>query len=150
MQRTGSAAMTSRSLEMVLAVASVLASIAAAVRVWQVLPDRQPVWPFPGAYLVEVLVASATGALGIFRGDSPRSSDGTTLTWASIGVLAGFVLLGTWSIGAVYLPGVSLLLGAALLRDRRRRQTSGRHLGVGAIGALAQGALMLVVIALGR
>jgi hypothetical protein len=71
-----------------------------------------------------------------------------SLTWGAIGVVSAVVLLGAWSIGVFYLPVVVLLLVAALLHDRRQRRRVARHFGIGAVAALAQAALMVVVVAL--
>jgi hypothetical protein len=150
MQETARPRRSSRSLEQILAIVGALVCLTVSIRIWQVASSLQPMWPFPGLYLVEMLLVSAVGALGIVMNDSRPPPLSATLAWVAIGVLSAFALLGAWSIGAFYWPVVVLLLASAVLHHRRRRRNLAPHLGLAALAALAQGALMAAVIALFR
>jgi hypothetical protein len=139
---------STRALERILALAGALLCVAVSAYVWQALLRRQPMWPFPGLYLVELPVIAALGAFGILRGERGRSPAGATLTWGAIGALAAFSALAWWSIGAIYVPVVAILLFSALLHDRPQWRGLARHVGIGAAAALAQAALMLIAVAL--
>jgi hypothetical protein len=148
MHNTAPSTITARSRERFLAVVGATVCLIVSVRIWQVLGSQQPMWPLPGLYVLELLAVSAVGMLGIFRDGSEQFASGATLTWAAVGVLFGFGVMGAWSIGLVYLPVAAIFLIAAIVSDRRRHQTSAAHVGVGVLAALAQVALMLAVVGL--
>lgn len=148
MQEAATPATSTRSLERVLAIVGALVCLAVSVHVWNALPPRQPRWPLPGLYVVEMLVVSALGAFGLLRGDSRASQVGAALAWGAIGALAAFSWMAAWSVGVFFMPVLVILLASAVLRDRRRHQGMARHVGIGVAAALAQLALMLVVISL--
>ncbi|HJW82780.1 MAG TPA: hypothetical protein VJ754_00615 [Anaerolineae bacterium] len=139
---------STRSLERFFALTAAAVCLVISARIWQVLSGQQPMWPLPGLYLLEILVASAIGMFGILRSDSEWSAPGGGLTWAAIGVLLAFAVMGAWSVGLLYSPVVVILVITAVLSDRRRNQNMLVHWGIGLIAALAQVALMLAVIRL--
>ena len=62
------------------------------------------------------------------------------------GATFGFVILGAWSIGFLYLPVAVLLALAAGLADRRHGRSMALHPGLCVLAAAAQAALMLATI----
>jgi hypothetical protein len=117
------------------------------LRVYQVVGVQQEMWPLPGLYLLEMLIAVVFGALDVWPVDADRSWR-SMLAWIVVGLLLGFVVMGAWSIGFLYMPVAVLLLAAVLVADRRRHQSMRRHVGLCALGGLAQVLMMLGVIRL--
>jgi hypothetical protein len=129
-----------------------LSSTAAAVCVieclWvgQALSHQQPIWPLPALYLIEIGIVSLICWLSVlYRGAKP-SSFSASVAWAAIGLLTAFVVMGLWSIGLLFVPVTALFIITAILVDHRQNSPIFLHLGVGALAALAQVALMLFVI----
>jgi hypothetical protein len=130
------------SLERVLAVAAVVVCLFLYVRVWQVFGPQQPMWPLPAFYLIETVAISLVALSGIFRGDAL----GNLVAWAVVGALLGFAIMGGFSIGLFYLPVAALLGLAALWLDRQAWGRLPLHLGIAALAAVVQAALMLAVV----
>ena len=130
----------------------ILAALAAAVClllcafIWQVVSAQQPMWPLPALYLLEMLAASFLGMWDIWSSETRRHS--AIVTWVVTGILFAFVIIGAWSVGFLFIPVAGLLAISAVLSDRRLGRNLVLHLGVGLAAALAQAALMLVVIGL--
>jgi hypothetical protein len=122
---------------------------------WWGLRVQQSLWPLPDLYLLEMLAASALATWGIWSQAERPASLRLILTWASIGIMLGFVILGAFSIGFFYLPVVVLLVSAAILADRPVPGRTGQarlgfnffiHMGACIAAAGVQAALMLAVI----
>jgi hypothetical protein len=139
---------TTRSLERFLALVGTAVCLIVCVRIWQVLSVSQPMWPLPGLYLLEMIVMSFIGLFGIVRGDAEHSTGAAALTWAAIGVFLAFTVMAAWSIGFLFLPVAVIFMITAILADQRRHRNLVVHLGVGVIAAIAQVALILIVIRL--
>lgn len=105
-------------------------------------------WPLPDLYLLEMLAASALGTWGIWSNESKQLPLRGILIWAVAGILFAFAIMGAWSVGFLYIPVAGLFAIAAILSDRRQGNNLVIHLGAGLAAALAQAALMLVVIRL--
>ena len=148
MQGTTRSTTTTRPLEQFLAIVGTAVCLIVCARIWQVLSGAQPMWPLPGLYLLEMIVVSLIGMLGILTGDSEQSTLAGSLAWAAAGALTAFVAMGAWSIGFLFLPVALIFMITAILADRRRRRNLVVHLGVGVMAAIAQVALMLAAIRL--
>lgn len=133
--------------ERFLAAVGVVASVVAAVRIWQVL--SMPVFgsavtaanPLPGLYVAEMLLLSGAGLIGVFR-------EWTKVTWATAGACLAFGVMGAWSIGLVFLPTGLLFACAAMRATRRVKQKLAVNLVVGLIGSAIQIGLMLMIVRL--
>jgi hypothetical protein len=99
---------TRRQLEWFLALLAAAICSLISIRLYSVVASMQPLWPLPALYLVEVTSLGWLAAWALNR-PKPRSA---VVTCAAAGALAGFSILGVWSIGLYYLP-VALLLGIA-------------------------------------
>jgi len=130
----------------------ILSSIAVAICliecIWlgQALSHQQPVWPLPAMYLIEAGIVSLICWLSVLYSGAKPSSFSASVTWAAIGILVAFVIMGLWSIGLLFIPVTVLFFITAILIDIRQNNSVILHLGVGALAALAQVALMLFVI----
>jgi hypothetical protein len=113
---------------------------------WQVFRVQQPMWPLPDLYLLEMAVASCLCLWAIWSGGTRPNRLRGILVWAGIGIILGFVVIGTFSIGFFYFPIAGLLASAAILSDRRQGSNLLVHVVVGLAAVVAQSALMLVVI----
>ena len=145
---------TTRSYERLLAVVGAIVCVITCVRIWQVLQSDyspggpQPIWPLPGLYLLEMIAMGIIGAFSVVNGNAERSSAWGAVTWAVVGVLAAFVVMGAWSIGLLFSPAVLIFTLVAILSDRRRSQSFILHLGLCVMAGLAQVAVMFAAIRL--
>ena len=103
-------------------------------------------WPLPDLYLLEIIAVSILGMWAIWSNGSGRSPFRGILTWAVVGFIFAFVIMGVFSIGVLFLPVACLFTIAAILSFRSHGYLLVLYLGVGLAAALAQGAMMLVVI----
>jgi len=155
MQETSSRANSTHRLERALAVTGTALCMIVSAAAWWGLRVQQSLWPLPDLYLLEMLAASALATWGIWSQAERPASLRLILTWASIGIMLGFVILGAFSIGFFYLPVVVLLVSAAILADRPVPGRTGQarlgfnffiHMGACVAAAGVQAALMLAVI----
>jgi hypothetical protein len=101
-------------------------------------------WPLPGLYFIEMAALGLVSAGASIRG-SPRAE---LVTWGAAGIFSAFSFLGALSVGFFYLP-VAVIFGLlAVHSDLRKKQPIAAHLGLGGLAALAQAALMLLLIRL--
>ena len=128
--------------ERVLAAAAVATCLILTTVIWWSISRQQDMWPLPAFYFLEMAAASLVGLGGIYRGDVP----GSRLAWAIVGVLAGFSIMGALSVGFFYLPVAALMGLAALWHDRQVWRRLPAHLGLALLAAVAQAALMLVLV----
>ena len=133
---------TTHPIERFATILAVAACVAITVIVWQSISRQQSMWPLPGLYLIELPAVSVIAAVAFVRGGRARKS----ITWAGVGPLTAFCILGAWSIGFLYLPTTVLLGVLAVAYDLRSGRGVGLHLAIWLIAALAQGALMLALI----
>ncbi len=135
-----------RTLEFILALAASAICLIVCVYVWLVLRAQQPIWPLPGLYLLEMLAVSFLGLWSIGSNETRLSRLRGFLTWVTVGILFAFVVLGVLSVGFLFAPVAVLFTIAAILSDHRQGHSLVAHLGIGLVAAVAQAALMLVVI----
>jgi hypothetical protein len=114
--------------------------------VWLAIRSQQPMWPLPDLYLLEIAAVSCLCTWGIWSNGTSQASLRGILSWAAIGIVLGFVILGAFSIGFFYLPVAGLLGSTAILADLRQRHNLIIHLGVGLAAAIAQAVIMLAII----
>jgi hypothetical protein len=131
-----------RFLERLLASVGALAVLVVSIGIWMAVSDRQPMWPLPDIYLVEIVALSIIAMLAAFRGSS---FDGAAM-WAVVGVLLAFVALGALSIGPLYLPSALAVALAAILLDRRQRRSILADLAICLAAGAVQAGLMFAVI----
>jgi hypothetical protein len=130
-------------------VLAALAAVIAAVVllcVWWGIGASQPMWPFPGLYLAEMLLLPVASSIALARG----GDGGLHPVWLASGATVTFVLLGLWSIGAFYAPGALLLLVASVSAARTARRSVLPLAGLGLAGLAAQAAIMVAVISMSR
>ena len=101
----------------------------------------QNTWPFPALYFIELAALALACALTYGLSSSLRSM----ITWATVGVLAAFSILGAWTVGLYYMPVAALFLTLAVIADLRHNGKFLPHSGVAALAAVAQAAAMLLV-----
>ena len=134
---------SARILERVLATAAVVLSLVVCIWARQ---KYSPISPLTAAYLVEVVVVSFVCGVGLWRSRAEDSSLSILAAWVSIGMLAGFTLMGLWSIGVFFVPVDAMFITAALMATNRKHASMPSHLGACGLAAFAQAAMMLCVI----
>lgn len=137
---------STQTLERILSGIAVAICLVECLWIGQVLSHQQPIWPFPALYLVEACLVSIICWLSVMRSGTSSSSFSASVVWAIVGVLAAFVAMGVWSIGFLFIPVTLLFVITAILVDYRQNNSTLLHLGVGALAALTQVALMLFVV----
>ncbi len=130
-----------RIFERYLAAVAALGCLVFTVLIWLSVDRLQPMWPLPALYLIEAAALSIVAAIA-FIGFGVA---GRFLAWAAIGALLAFSVLGLFSIGALYLPTLLLLLAICVAADRRNHSNLLLHLGLFVLAGLAQAALMLLI-----
>ena len=133
-----------RPFERYLAVVAALGCVAITVAVWVSLRAVQPMWPLPALYLIEVSGLSVVAAIAFVRGGR-RSG---IITWAAVGMLAAFCILGILSVGGLYLPTTLLLAIVGFTSGLRNKSSLLRDIGLGLVAGLAQIGVMLTVVRL--
>ncbi len=131
---------TTRPFERYLAAMAAAGCVVISIAVWLTVSQVQPMWPLPALYLIETTAVSIAAAL-VFARDGRA---GQAITWATVGILAAFSILGMFSIGALYLPTTLILALVCVTRDVRNKLHLPFHFGVGLSAALLQAALMLM------
>lgn len=111
------------------------------VAIWVSVSRIQPMWPLPALYLIEAAVLSTLAAIAFTR----PGTAGRAVAWAAIGMLLAFAILGMFSVGALYLPTILLLVAVCLTADLRNRSNLLLHLGLFLLAGLAQASLMLAI-----
>ena len=101
-------------LERALAAGAAVVCVVLTVLVWQSIGQEQGLWPLPAFYFLEMAAASLVGVWGIWQANSA----GSRVAWATAGVIFGFAILASFSVGFFYLPVAGLLGLAALWQDR--------------------------------
>jgi hypothetical protein len=101
-------------------------------------------WPLPALYLVEVTGLSLLAATVFVRGG--RHSG--IITWAAVGALTAFCILGILSVGGLYLPTTLVLAIVGFTSGLRNKSSLPMHIGIGLLAGLAQAGVMLTVIRL--
>ncbi len=94
------------------------------------------VWPLPGLALVDWVIFSLLGFLGIWF--SNRSDNTTALygAWLAVGALFPLVILGVFSIGLFVLITELLLLIAAILVIFQRSSRNYRPISLAMVGVI--------------
>ena len=110
MQEPSSPGISIRRLERALAVTGTALCLIISAGAWWGLRVQQSLWPLPDLYLLEMLAVSALATWGIWSQAERPASMRLILTWASIGIMLGFMILGAFTIGFFYLPVVVLLV----------------------------------------
>lgn len=88
--------------------------------VWAVTAGRQPMWPLPAAYLIEVVALSAIAATATLS----RSAHDGSLTLIAAGATLAFAVLAMFSVGIFYIPVAELLIVAGVLLTWQARRSA--------------------------
>jgi hypothetical protein len=136
--------MLTRRFNRALLILAGVTSLVTTAFLWTETAAHQEMWPLPGLYFIEVVLLPG---LAVYFGFD-ESTSAAVITWAIVGAMLGFVLIGALSVGFFYLPAVLFLgVGAALGRhDRAAHYFLG--IGVALLAAMAQVGMMLLLIRL--
>lgn len=137
---------STRLLERILSGTAIAVCLIECLWIGRALSQQQPIWPLPAFYLIEVGIVSIICWLSILRSGATSSLFSPSVTWAMVGVLAAFVVMGLWSIGLLFVSVTLLFAIATILVDYRQNNSIFLNLGVGALAALVQVALMLLAL----
>jgi len=131
-------------LERFLAILAAVACVAITIVIWSNVSAYQGMWPLPALYFIEIAVLSVISALTFVHGGPSARA----LMWGAVGVLGAFCILGMFSVGPLYLPIFFIFAAVSVTSSLRDRQHIAAHLAVCLLAAIAQAALMLVVVRL--
>ena len=134
--------LTMRKAEIILSIIGAAVCLATSFWLWRAISAMQAEWPLPALYFLEMAVLGLIIVL-INLGDIPF---GGMVIWGIVGLFLGFVVLGVWSVGFIYLPVTLIFATTGVLNVRRRRQNITLPLGICLVASLAQIGLMLLVI----
>jgi hypothetical protein len=144
MSATRSKSGATQLLERCAVVLAAVGCIAVTIAIWRSISTYQDMWPLPGLYFMELPALSLTAAVGW----NLDLSWARVITWAALGIVLAFCILGAFSVGMLNLPVALLLAVAAISSDLREAQPSTVHLAICLGAAIAQAALMLLAIRL--
>ena len=99
-------------------------------------------WPLPGLYFTEMAALSMLSAFVVISGD-PRSP---FITWGTAGIMSGFSILGSLSVGFFYLPIALIFFVISLTSDLRNGRRIGPHVVLFLLAGITQCALMIAAI----
>jgi hypothetical protein len=133
---------TTRPFEALLISLGAVYCLIVTILIWRSVSAYQNMWPFPGLYFMEMVLASLLGAFAFIRGFA------ASLTWGAAGILSAFSLAGAMSVGFFYLPVALIFAALSTATDLRGKRPIMAHLGIFLIAGLAQTALILVAIQL--
>jgi hypothetical protein len=119
-------------------------SAAVTTWLWIAVASRQPMWPFPGGYFVEVVLLPGLVALLVWRGNTGRTRAGFAVT----GAITAFCVLGAWSVGLFYVPLAILLLVGAIAGGSSTRESAAAQAGYLVGGFVLQAGAMLALVRL--
>jgi len=129
-------------VERIAAMLAAVACLVITIVIWRNVSAYQPMWPLPGVYFVELPAVSLAAALGWNLG----LSWARPVTWAALGIVLAFSILGAFSVGMLYFPVAALLAVASIASDLRAGQRIAPHVGICLAAAVAQAALMLLAV----
>ena len=131
------------------AIAGVLATL---VFAWQAAASsgatgagRTSVEWIPRAYAIEGVATSALIAI-VLHPARIHSRWSIDLAWIGCGALTTMAVMSAMTVGGTLVLGVVLACAAASAGARQERVSAGRVIATGIVGAVAQAALMLLVI----
>jgi hypothetical protein len=106
-------------------------------------------FPFPLLYFIEIIALSFLAVLSLISAESEGNhpSRAPALIWIAAGALLAFVILGGFSIGFYLIPGMLAFIAAAILADRRQNIGIVAHVGIFFLTAIAQAAILLLMVA---
>lgn len=110
----------------------------------------ESLWPLPGVVLLEIALLGLIGLVAVALDNVEHARYLGVLTWAVVGALISLMFLGIFSVGPFLFPAVLAFSVAAVLADRRRGRRSASNLGLAAVIMVANGVLLIVLIALTR
>ena len=124
---------------------AVLAAANCAAVAIPTLIDSATGWPFPGLYMLEILLAGLINLYPVAM-DFPAESKWGALAWASAGIVLAFVISGAWTINFLLLPAMIFLLLLGVLSDRRKRGNLALHFLVFITAAFLQALLFFLFV----
>jgi len=131
-------------LERFLTILAVLVCLAITAVIWWSVSQYQSMWPLPALYLIEMPLVTIVSSVAVGRG----SLSAGIVTWSAVGIIAGFSIVGAFSVGFFYGPVGLILAAVGLFHDLRHKGALALHLGIGLLAALVQAAIMFGAIRL--
>jgi len=110
-------------------------------------PSQSTLFPLPGLYFVQILILGL-GVLAFVAGRPNVKPRWLALPWVAAGLVLAFVVLGGFSIGPFLIPAFLAFVATGVLVDLQTGGPMGRHLGYLLLAAVAQAALMALMILL--
>ena len=110
-------------------------------------PSQSALFPLPGLYFVQIVLIGL-GVLAFVAARSNVKSRWLALPWVATGLVLAFVVLGGFSIGPFLIPAFLAFVATGVLADIQMGGPMGRHLGYLVVAAVAQAALMALMILL--
>lgn len=107
-------------------------------------------WPTPGLYLLEIVILGLIALFSRLVDTGAVSFDYGAITWVVSGALLAFVILGGFSIGPFIFPSMIAFALAAACGDLRQGRKIPVHIGYALVAAVAQAALIAILLILSR
>ena len=128
--------------ELFLASLGALVCITITLVIWLDISQYQGTWLLPGSYFLE-LMAGGVICWILFLTKSHRAS---LVSWIYSGLITGFMILASFSVGFLFLPVFLLFFGLSIYSDIKNHQKVLIHLGAFLVAAIVQAGLMVVIV----
>jgi len=102
--------------------------------IWRSLAPNQDMWLLPGLYLIELAAGSAICFLAFYL-QHPRA---TTISWIYSGILVVFIVLGSFTVGLLYVSVFLIFAGLSIYSTNRHHQNLLVKLGIFVFSILVQ------------
>jgi hypothetical protein len=102
-------------------------------------------FPLPGLYFVEIALLGVL-VLVFVAARTGLEARWLALPWIAAGIVLAFVILGGFSIGPYLIPAFLAFVVTGVLVDIQTGRAMAKHLGILVVAAVAQGALMALLI----
>jgi len=139
-----------RFAEWILAAIGAAICIGDAILFWryQASSPSASLWPLPALVLIEMAFLGIVGMLAAALNSDKRTLRWGSLTWAICGSLTALMVIGGFSIGPLLFWAVLAFALAGVLANWRRGRKILYDLGIFALGAVFNAAILLLLIAI--
>lgn len=107
--------------------------------------SQRPLFPLPGLYFVQIALLGVL-VLAFVAARPQLKGRWAALPWLAAGIILAFVILGGFSIGLFLIPAFLAFVATGVLVDLQTGGPMSRHLGYLLLAAVAQAALMGLMI----
>jgi len=131
-------------LEKILSGSGMLICILITMIIWTGIGPYQDTLPLPGGYFVELMLGAVICTLALWI----QFEDAGLISWIYSGLLAGFIILGLFSVGIFYFPVFLIFTTLSIYSDLKRKKSILVNSAIGLLAGILQVGGMLAIIAL--